>query len=48
VAVAQDRWFISDGIHYTSAGYAALARLIARSLAWAFRASGPSGGCLIR
>lgn len=26
-AVAQDGWFISDGIHYTSAGYAARARI---------------------
>jgi hypothetical protein len=47
-AVAHDGWFISDGIHYTSAGYAARARLIARALAQAFPATGPSTGCLIR
>ena len=29
-AAAEDSWFISDGIHYTSAGYAARARLIAQ------------------
>jgi lysophospholipase L1-like esterase len=47
-AVAQDGWFISDGIHYTPAGYAARARLIARALAHAFPGSGHSSGCLIR
>jgi hypothetical protein len=36
------------GIQYTSAGYAARARLIARGLARAFPAAGPSAGCLIR
>ena len=35
-SAAQDGWFISDGIHYTSAGYAVRARLIARALARAF------------
>ncbi len=35
-AEARDSWFISDGIHYTSAGYAARARLIAGALAAAF------------
>jgi peptidoglycan/LPS O-acetylase OafA/YrhL len=38
-AVVQRRWFISDGIHYTSAGYAARGRLIADALAAAFPAS---------
>jgi hypothetical protein len=38
-AVAQRKWFISDGIHYTSAGYAARGRLIANALAAAFPAS---------
>jgi lysophospholipase L1-like esterase len=47
-AVAHDGWFISDGIHYTSAGYAARARLIARALARAFPSTGSSAGCLIR
>ena len=49
-AAAKDSWFISDGIHYTSAGYAARAYLIAHALAAAFPAQG--GGhprsCLIR
>jgi hypothetical protein len=35
-SAAQDGWFISDGIHYTSAGYAARAKLIAGALARAF------------
>jgi peptidoglycan/LPS O-acetylase OafA/YrhL len=39
-SVAQDSWFISDGIHYTSAGYAARASLIAQALAAAFPAQG--------
>ena len=39
-AAAEENWFISDGIHYTSAGYAARADLIARALAAAF----PNGG----
>jgi GDSL-like Lipase/Acylhydrolase family len=47
-SVAQDGWFISDGIHYTSAGYAARAHLIARALARAFSRSGPSASCVIR
>jgi len=46
--VAHDGWFISDGIHYTSAGYAARARLTARALARAFPSTGSSAGCLIR
>jgi lysophospholipase L1-like esterase len=47
-SVARDDWFISDGIHYTSAGYAARARLIARALARAFPGTRSSAGCLIR
>jgi GDSL-like Lipase/Acylhydrolase family len=47
-SVAQDGWFISDGIHYTPAGYAARAHLIARALARAFPRSGPSASCVIR
>ena len=50
-ADAQSGWFIADGIHYTSAGYAARAHLIARGLAAAFPASGHHGprrpGCLV-
>ncbi len=53
-AAAKDSWFISDGIHYTSAGYAARARLIARALARAFPArgggaqAGQQANCLVR
>jgi peptidoglycan/LPS O-acetylase OafA/YrhL len=48
-ADARPQWFISDGIHYTSAGYAARARLIARALAQAFPAGGhSSSSCLIK
>jgi lysophospholipase L1-like esterase len=36
--VAQDGWFISDGIHYTSAGYVARSADIAHALAEAFPA----------
>jgi peptidoglycan/LPS O-acetylase OafA/YrhL len=35
-AAARRGWFIDDGIHYTSAGYAARSRLIAAALAQAF------------
>src|SRR5262249_60591460 len=37
-AVVRRKWFISDGIHYTSAGYKARAELIADALARAFPA----------
>ena len=47
-SIAQDGWFIPDGIHYTPAGYAARAHLIARALARAFPRSGQSASCLIR
>jgi hypothetical protein len=46
-AAAKKRWFISDGIHYTSAGYAARGRLIASALATAFPAQGHSPGCVV-
>jgi peptidoglycan/LPS O-acetylase OafA/YrhL/lysophospholipase L1-like esterase len=48
-AAARDSWFIPDGIHYTSAGYAARARLIAVALARAFPAAGDAGasGCVV-
>ena len=39
-SVANDSWFISDGLHYTSEGYAQRARLTAASLVHAFPASG--------
>jgi peptidoglycan/LPS O-acetylase OafA/YrhL len=50
-AVVQHSWFISDGIHFTSAGYAARAHLIARALAAAFPDQGGAGqpsSCLVR
>ena len=46
-AAAQDGWFISDGVHYTAAGYAARAHLIARALARAYPRSGHAAGCVI-
>ena len=47
-SVARPGWFISDGIHYTSAGYAARAQLIAGALAKAFPGGGHSHGCVVR
>jgi len=47
-AVARRKWFISDGIHYTSAGYAARAQQIADALARAFPLGGHSQGCVVR
>jgi peptidoglycan/LPS O-acetylase OafA/YrhL len=47
-ADAQRSWYIPDGIHYYSAGYAARARLIADALASAFpRGSSPSADCVV-
>jgi hypothetical protein len=40
-AVAQDAWFQTDRIHYTSAGYAQRARLIADALAVTYPAQAP-------
>jgi peptidoglycan/LPS O-acetylase OafA/YrhL len=46
--VAKDSWFIPDGIHYYSPGYAARAHLIADALAEAFPADGQSGSrCVV-
>ena len=45
--LAKRSWFISDGIHYTSAGYAMRARDIAQGLASAFPAGGASSGCVV-
>ena len=45
--VAQDGWSISDGIHYTSAGYAARAQMIASALAKGFPQHGRSHGCVV-
>jgi lysophospholipase L1-like esterase len=47
-SVAQDSWFIDDGIHYTSLGYEARAHLIASTLAEAFPAGAPPpAGCAV-
>jgi hypothetical protein len=48
-SAANDSWFISDGTHYTSAGYAQRARLTADSLVHAFPASGKEKdpGCVV-
>lgn len=43
-SAVKDRWFIPDGIHYYSPGYAARAHLIADALATAFPAPGTAGG----
>ncbi|HEX5713013.1 MAG TPA: acyltransferase family protein [Solirubrobacterales bacterium] len=43
-ADVKDEWFIEDGIHFTSPGYAARAELIAQALAHAFPAKGESEG----
>src|SRR5207248_11273894 len=42
-SAVKDNWFIPDGIHYYSPGYAARAHLIADALAKAFPAGGQSG-----
>jgi lysophospholipase L1-like esterase len=49
-SVAKKSWFISDGTHYTSQGYARRARATADAVAHAFPASGTSRhrGCLVR
>ena len=46
-SVASNSWFISDGIHYSSAGYAERAQLIAQALAKAFPQTGHSSGCVV-
>jgi len=43
-ADVKDAWFIDDGIHFTSPGYAARAQLIAQALAHAFPEKGDSPG----
>jgi hypothetical protein len=47
-AAANDSWFISDGTHYTSEGYAQRARLTATALAHAFPDSESSTGCVVQ
>jgi hypothetical protein len=46
-AVAQPGWFLSDGIHYNSAGCAARAQAIAGALARAFPLGGASNGQVV-
>ena len=46
-ALAKTKWYISDGIHFTSDGYAARGRLIAQALARAFPKTGRSSGCVV-
>jgi hypothetical protein len=46
-AMDQPAWHISDGIHYTSAGYAIRAAAIARALARAFPRGGHSQSCVV-
>jgi len=45
--LAKPRWFINDGIHYTSAGYEKRSLAIADGLAEAFPATGSSTSCLV-
>jgi lysophospholipase L1-like esterase len=47
-ALARPWMFISDEIHYTSAGYAVRAKDIADGLAHAFPQAGKSAGCIVR
>ena len=46
-AAVRDEWFIEDGIHYTSDGYAARAHRIAIALAEAFPAGDRSPDCVV-
>jgi peptidoglycan/LPS O-acetylase OafA/YrhL/lysophospholipase L1-like esterase len=46
-SLVQPSWFISDGIHYTSAGYAQRSQQIADALAKGFPAKGHSSGCTV-
>jgi len=46
-AEVRAKWYISDGIHFTSLGYKYRAEYIANALARAFPAKGPSTGCLV-
>jgi len=48
-SAVNDSWFISDGTHFTSEGYAQRARLTADALIYAFPASGGEGssGCVV-
>jgi hypothetical protein len=48
-SAVQDKWFIPDGIHYYSDGYAARAHLIADALAESYPAGkSPSASCTVK
>ncbi len=49
-SVVNDGWFISDGIHFTSQGYAARSQMIADAMAKAFPGGGgaPNPSCVVR
>jgi hypothetical protein len=49
-SVVNDSWFISDGIHFTTPGYAARSKMIADALAKSFPGGGtpPSSSCVVR
>jgi hypothetical protein len=47
-AQVRRKWFISDGIHYTSVGYEHRAQMIADALAVAFPRHGRSPSCVVR
>ena len=44
-AEVRRKWYISDGIHFTSIGYKHRAKMIAEALASAFPSTGQSSGC---
>lgn len=46
-AEVKTKWYISDGIHFTSIGYKHRAKMIADALARAFPQGGQSSGCLV-
>ena len=46
-AEVKTKWYISDGIHFTSIGYKHRAKMIAEALAHAFPQDGQSSGCLV-
>jgi peptidoglycan/LPS O-acetylase OafA/YrhL len=49
-SAVNDSWFISDGIHFTTPGYAARSKMIADALAKSFPGGGaaPSSSCVVR
>jgi lysophospholipase L1-like esterase len=47
-SVVKNGWFISDGVHFTSRGYAARAHRVARALAGAFPQRSPAASAATR